>query len=50
MTNKELIWKQAWLVCCPMCDNDKCMRGSEKCEAVQWAKQKLKEVDEDDTQ
>ena len=26
-------------VCCPMCDNDECVRGMDKCEAEIWAKQ-----------
>ena len=25
-------------VCCPMCDLDKCVKGSDKCEAEIWAK------------
>ncbi len=27
-------------VCCPLCDNVKCVRGTDKCEAEIWAKQK----------
>ena len=30
-------------VCCPICDNEKCLRGTDQCEAEQWAKEKLKE-------
>lgn len=30
-------------VCCPMCDEPKCVRGSAKCDAEIWAKEKLKE-------
>ena len=26
-------------VCCPMCDLDKCVKGSDECEAEIWAKQ-----------
>ena len=29
-------------VCCPMCDNEKCVRGTDKCEAEIWVKNKIK--------
>ena len=37
-------------VCCPLCDNDKCVRGTDKCEAEIWAEQKeQEESDNNDT-
>lgn len=36
--------KKKYWVCCPMCDNPKCVRGTDKCEAEIWKKEKLKEV------
>lgn len=34
------IHNMKYKVCCPLCDNDKCVRGTDKCEAEIWAKQK----------
>ena len=34
-------------VCCPLCDHDKCVRGTDKCEAEMWAKQKRSDNNED---
>ena len=39
MTDAE-INKMKYIVCCPLCDNDKCCRGTDKCEAEIWAKGK----------
>ena len=39
-----------YIVCCPLCDNVKCVKGTDKCEAEIWAKQKRSEevnTDED---
>ncbi len=33
-------------VCCPLCDNVKCVRGTDKCEAEIWAKQKIAESED----
>ena len=33
-------------VCCPMCDNEKCVRGTDSCEAEQWAKSKAESEDQ----
>ena len=46
MTREEInIMK--YKVCCPMCDNKKCVRGTASCEAEQWAKSKTEgEVEE----
>lgn len=33
--------KQKYIVCCPLCDNEKCVKGTDKCEAEQWKKKKL---------
>lgn len=29
-----------YIVNCPLCDNEKCVRGTDKCEAEIWLKQK----------
>lgn len=39
MTSEE-INNMKYKVCCPMCDNYRCVRGTDKCEAEIWAKQK----------
>lgn len=39
MTREE-INTMKYKVCCPMCDNKKCVRGTASCEAEQWAKSK----------
>lgn len=31
---------------CPLCDNKKCVRGSDRCEAERWAKRKKEEKEE----
>ncbi len=33
--------KQKYIICCPLCDNEKCVRESEKCEAEQWKKRMM---------
>ena len=33
-------------VCCPMCDNDKCVKGTAKCEAEKWRKEQTNEETE----
>ena len=38
--------RQKYIICCPMCDNKKCVRGTDKCEAEQWAKRRKEEQDE----
>lgn len=45
MTNEE-IDRIKYLMCCPMCDNEKCVKGTDKCEAEIWAKAK-KEVEDE---
>ena len=39
MTEQE-VDRIKYTVCCPMCDNKKCVRGTDKCEAEQWKKSK----------
>lgn len=39
MTTEEINNIKYW-VCCPMCDNEKCVKGTDTCEAEQWAKNK----------
>ena len=47
MTSKETINinkyldNQKYIICCPLCDNEKCVKGSDKCEAEIWKKEKL---------
>ncbi len=36
----EEINRIKYMVCCPMCDNEKCVRKTDKCEAEIWAKDK----------
>lgn len=37
---KEEIDRLKYMICCPMCDNERCVRGSDRCEAEIWAKNK----------
>ena len=52
MTKEEIDTKK-YIICCPMCDNSKCVRGTKKCEAEIWAKNKrisekeIKDADSD---
>lgn len=39
MTREE-IDAMKYKVCCPMCDNKKCVKGTGACEAEKWAKSK----------
>lgn len=36
MTDFEIDTKK-YIICCPLCDNEKCVKGTSKCEAEQWA-------------
>ena len=40
MTEQE-IDTMKYKVCCPMCDNDKCVKGTAKCEAEKWKWKKM---------
>lgn len=40
MTNEELD-KMKYKICCPACDNEKCVKGTDKCEAEIWKRRKL---------
>jgi hypothetical protein len=42
MTEQE-IDNMKYMVCCPMCDNDKCVKGTAKCEAEKWKWEKMQE-------
>lgn len=33
-------------VCCPMCDNEECVKNTDECDAEIWAKEKEREVGE----
>ena len=35
---KEEINRTKYIVCYPLCNNDKCCMGTDKCEAEIWAK------------
>lgn len=39
MTSEEIDCTK-YVVCCSMCDNEKCVKGTIKCEAEIWAKAK----------
>lgn len=39
----EEINKLKYEICCPLCDEPKCVKGSSKCEAEIWKKRKVKE-------
>ncbi len=45
---KEEINSMKFKVCCPMCDNVKCVRGTSVCEAEIWKKEKIKGCERDD--
>ena len=45
MTREE-IENMKYKVCCPMCDKEKCVRGTDKCEAEIWAKYKAESDNE----
>ncbi len=32
-----------YYVCCPMCDKEKCVRGTEECDAEKWLKEREEE-------
>lgn len=40
MTEEE-INRIKYIVCCPICDNETCVRTTDKCEAEIWAKNKV---------
>lgn len=42
ISEAEEINRIKYMVCCPMCDNEKCVRNTDKCEAEIWAKNKIK--------
>lgn len=48
MTRDEEINNLKYKICCPLCDNDKCVRGTDSCEAEMWARDKMEseEVEE----
>lgn len=37
----EEIEKLKYAVCCPLCDNEKCVKNTDKCEAEIWKRRKL---------
>lgn len=45
MTREEIDCMK-YKVCCPMCDNEKCVKGTDKCEAEIWAKEKEAEKED----
>ena len=45
MTREEELNNIKYFVCCPLCDNKKCIKGTEDCEAEQWLKHKMESED-----
>jgi hypothetical protein len=45
---KEEINRMKYTVCCPMCDNEKCVKKTDKCEAEIWAKNKAERKEVND--
>ena len=45
MTVNEINKRKYW-VCCPLCDKQKCVKGTDKCDAEIWAKQKMMTADD----
>ena len=35
-----------YIVCCPICDNKKCVKNTDECEAEIWAKKKAESEEE----
>ena len=44
MTNEEL-HAMKYKICCPICDNYKCVRGTAKCEAELWKKWRMRQME-----
>lgn len=44
--NQDEIGIEKYWVCCPMCDNEECVKNTDKCEAEIWAKDKEREEEE----
>lgn len=40
--------KLKYWICCPLCDNPKCVKDTDECEAEIWAKKKRLESDQND--
>ena len=38
--------RKKYMICCPLCDNPKCVKGTEKCEAEIWKRNKLEEIND----
>lgn len=47
MTAEE-INRSKYMVCCPICDNETCVRKTDKCEAEIWVKNKTESEVEND--
>lgn len=45
MTVDEINIKK-YIVCCPMCDKQICVKGTTECEAEKWKAEKMKEQKE----
>lgn len=41
MTIEEINTKK-YIVCCPMCDNETCAKGTTECDAEKWKAEKMK--------
>ena len=45
---KEEINKMKYRVCCPLCDNEKCVISTDKCKAEIWAKRKKRKIESEE--
>lgn len=45
MTVNEINKRKYW-ICCPLCDNPKCVKGTDKCDAEIWAKHEIMNADD----
>lgn len=45
---KEEINSMKYIVCCPLCCYDNCVKNTDECEAEKWAKEKESEGERND--
>ena len=48
VSRMDNIDKVKYIVCCPFCDNPKCVKGTDRCEAEVWKRKKGKEGEQND--
>lgn len=44
MTKEEELNNIKYWVCCALCDNERCVKDTDNCEAEQWLKRKVAEI------